>query len=95
MAILAYCLVMGVITLTKFHLGLYSLFDLGIHAEATHLVAFRLNPFLTTRGMLLQGDHFAPMIYLWAPLYRLAPDPRTLLLGQVLWLSLGAAGTFF
>ena len=33
MAILAYCLVMGVITLTKFHLGLDSLFDLGIFPQ--------------------------------------------------------------
>lgn len=65
-------------------------YDLGLHAQVF---------WNTSQGRLFAssvevsnylGDHVSPIIVLLAPLYRLWPDPRSLLTLQALALSLGA-----
>ena len=65
-------------------------YDLGLHAQVW---------WNTSHGRLFAGsvevdsylgDHVSPIILLLAPLYRLVPDPRTLLIVQAVALALGA-----
>ena len=90
LATLVYILVVGMLGLDRYAQGLNSTFDLGIHDQAVWLVNHGLNPFLTSRGLQVQADHFSPMAYLLAPLYSLWDDPRALLMFQTLWLASGA-----
>jgi len=90
LACLIYCLVVGGLCLWRFAQGIAPMFDLGIHDQAVWLVYQGLNPFLTTRGLQVQADHFSPMAYFLAPIYFLWDDPRALLVLQTLWLASGA-----
>ncbi len=62
-----------------------SAFDLGIFDQAVwHLSRFEA-PASTINGFKnLFGDHFSPIIALWAPLYWIAPAAETLVLSQAL-----------
>lgn len=88
--VLLYVLVIGAWTWARYGEGQTAIFDLGIHTQATWLVAGGLNPFLSTRGLQVQADHFSPVVYFLAPFYWLWPDPRCLLALQTLWLASGA-----
>ncbi|MBT9582624.1 DUF2079 domain-containing protein [bacterium] len=90
LAMLVYAVVVGALSLNRFAEGLCSTFDLGIHDQAVWLVYQGVNPFLTSRGLQVQADHFSPMAYLLAPLYFLWDDPRALLVFQTVWLASGA-----
>ncbi len=72
----------------SFHVG----GDLGIYAQTVWSTAFG-RPFymsvLGGRGNFL-GHHFAPLVAILAPLYRLWPDARLLLVVEVAFLALGA-----
>lgn len=90
LATLIYLLVVGGLVCQRYAEGLNSTFDLGIHDQACWLVYHGLNPFMTSRGLQVQADHFSPMAYLLAPLYFFWDDPRTLLLVQTLVLGSGS-----
>jgi uncharacterized membrane protein len=59
-------------------------FDLGIFDQVTRDYAGLRAPIVTLKGpgYNLLGDHFHPLIALWAPLYWVWPDPRMLLAAQ-------------
>lgn len=62
--------------------------DLGAYAQALfNLSHFRL-PFDTFKNMVMWGDHAHFIIALLAPVYRLFPDARVLLIAQVLVVTL-------
>ncbi|MDO8512108.1 MAG: DUF2079 domain-containing protein [bacterium] len=62
--------------------------DLGAYAQALfNLSHFRL-PFNTFKNMVMWGDHAHFIIALFAPIYRLFPDARVLLVAQVLVVTL-------
>lgn len=65
-------------------------FDLGIHAQSLWLLSRGQEAWLNTRGLPLLADHFLPILYALAPLYRLVGSPSALLVGQTLALALGA-----
>jgi uncharacterized membrane protein len=69
-------------------------FDLGIYDQATWLLAFFHDPFITVRGLDAFGHHLSPGLWLFAPLYWLGGGPKMLLLGQVLSQAAGAAAVF-
>ncbi|MEZ4767156.1 MAG: DUF2079 domain-containing protein [Caldilineales bacterium] len=93
-------LLLGMTVLTVVVLAAYSItrhnhfnskaYDLGLHAQVW---------WNTSHGRLFAGsvevdnylgDHVSPVIILLAPLYRVFPDPRTLLVVQAVALALGA-----
>lgn len=90
LAVLVYVLVVGGFLMVRYSEGLNATFDLGIHDQACWLVFHGQNPFLSSRGLQVQADHFSPMAYLLAPLYFIWDDPRMLLLVQTLVLGSGA-----
>ncbi len=71
------------------HFGTYG-FDLGIYDQGTWLLSRLRAPFVTVRGLNLFGEHASYILALVAPLYRLWPDPRLLLLLQVVALAVPA-----
>ncbi len=71
------------------HFGTYG-FDLGIYDQGTWLLSQLRAPFVTVRGLDLFGQHASYVLALVAPLYRLWPDPRLLLLLQVVALAVPA-----
>lgn len=67
-----------------------SAFDLGIFQQAVWLLSQGEKPFVTLRGMNIFADHFTPILYLFAPFYRLWAHPFWLFLGQTLAIATGA-----
>lgn len=60
-----------------------SAYDLGIFDQAVwHLSRFELPASTINNHPNLFGDHFHPVIALWAPLYWMAPGPETLIVAQ-------------
>lgn len=69
--------------------------DLGIYTEAVRHYAHGEMPWSLAKGaggFNLLGDHFTPAVALIAPLYRIWPDARVLLLAQAMLVGLAAAG---
>ncbi len=69
-------------------------YDLSIFTQATWLISQGQTPFVSVRGVHILGDHFSPLLYLLAPIFRLFPTPKTLLLSQSLALGSGAFPLF-
>ncbi len=88
--VLGYCVVFTRLTFGLFERCAYMNFDLGIFDQAVWLISRGERPFVTLRGVHILGDHFSAILYLIAPLYWIAPTPKTLLLVQTVALALGA-----
>ena len=58
--------------------------DLGIFSQAAQSYAERGYPVVDIKGpgFALLGDHFSPVVALWAPLWAAVPSPVTLLVSQ-------------
>jgi uncharacterized membrane protein len=69
-------------------------FDLGIFDQGVWLLSRFRDPFVTIRGLPLFGDHASYILVLVAPLYRIWPDPRLLLLLQVVFLAIPAVSLY-
>jgi uncharacterized membrane protein len=66
-------------------------FDLGIYEQAIRHLANLQAPIVDLEGAghNFLGDHWNPAIVVFAPLYRLFPNPVTLLVGQAVVIALG------
>lgn len=80
---------MAWLVISRYNTGVCHIYDLGIHVEMIQRFADGQGSFLCTRGLLAQADHFSPILFLFSPLFMLAPDARLLLLVQVIWLGSG------
>jgi uncharacterized membrane protein len=69
-------------------------FDLGIYDQATWLLAFFKQPFITVRGLDVFGHHMTPGLWLFAPFYWLGGGPKVLLACQVLSQACGAFAVY-
>jgi len=88
--IAAYFLFFSIITVLR-HLSLNSTaFDLAIFDQTIWGYSTGHIIFNTVRGLNLLGDHMHPLLFLFAPLYKLIPMPEGLLVLQSLGLALGA-----
>lgn len=60
-------------------------YDLGIFDQAVHQYSLFKAPIVPIKGVdfNLLGDHFHPIIALFAPLYWIWPDPRMLNFGMI------------
>src|SRR5579863_8893891 len=61
-------------------------FDLSIFNQGMWLISHFRDPFVTVMGRQLFGDHTSFVLYLFAPFYRLFPEPQGLLVLQSLLL---------
>lgn len=90
---LGYSLFMSLLTVARHNSFLTHSFDLGIHDQivynALHTGVLRSTQH-GSQPINYLGNHFAPVLFLVAPLYVLNPDARTLLVLQSLCLGLGA-----
>ena len=65
-------------------------FDLGIFDQGIWLLSQLKEPFITVRGLHLFGEHLSFNLVLLAPLYKIWPDVRLLLVLQTAALAIGA-----
>ncbi|MDI6815959.1 MAG: DUF2079 domain-containing protein [Actinomycetota bacterium] len=65
-------------------------FDLGIFDQGVWLLSRLKEPFVTVRGLHLFGEHLSFNLVLLAPLYKIWPDVRLLLVLQTVMLAIGA-----
>lgn len=65
-------------------------FDLGIYDQALWLISRGKAAFSTIQGMSVFGDRASPILFVLAPLYRVWPDVRLLLVVQAVGLAAGA-----
>src|SRR3989344_6995323 len=63
-------------------------FDLGIYTQAIYLYSQGQLAFSTLKDMILLADHFGPILILLSPVYKIFPNPITLLIIQSLFVSL-------
>lgn len=62
-------------------------FDLAVFDQGMWLISHFHVPFVTIMGRNIFGDHASFVLYLFAPLYRLFPEPQGLLVLQTLLLA--------
>jgi hypothetical protein len=60
-----------VTSLRRFNLLGAQAFDLGIFQQGVWLLANGYTPFVTVRGWHLFADHFSPILFAFAPLYKI------------------------
>lgn len=65
-------------------------FDLGIFDQGIWLLSQLKEPFITVRGLHLFGEHLSFNLVFLAPLYKIWPDVRLLLVLQTTALAIGA-----
>jgi uncharacterized membrane protein len=88
--ILAYIIGFAATTFKEYNSLWYGNFDLGIPDQGVWMISRLHNPYLTTRGLHLFGDHATYIHLLIAPIYWVWDDVRALLLVQTVALALGA-----
>lgn len=90
LSILLYVVIVGGLAIQR-HQGFGShAYDLGIYDQALWLISAGHPPFVTVRGLHILGDHFTPILYPLALLYRLGGGTESLLWIQTIALALGA-----
>jgi uncharacterized membrane protein len=68
--------------------------DLGYYVQLTWNIARGAGPYVSLPEMHAWGDHFSPIMYLFAPAFWLAPGPGVLLVAQSIALALGGLAVF-
>ncbi len=68
--------------------------DLGYYVQLTWNLAGGHGPYVSLPEMNAWGDHLSPILYLFVPVFWLAPSPAVLLVGQSVVLATGAVATF-
>ena len=90
MALVFACLY-ATISVARFQRMVIASFDLGIFEQAVRHYASLQAPIvdLEGAGQNFLGDHWSPAIAVFAPFYRLFPNPVTLLVGQAVAIAVG------
>jgi uncharacterized membrane protein len=87
---LSYLVIVGWMVLSRHRqFGSYA-YDLGIYDQALWLISRGYRPYVTVRELHILGDHFTPILYPLAMLYRMPQPTANLLLFQTAALALGA-----
>ena len=90
----AYTLLMGFVVGSR-HAALQThALDLGYYVQVVWSIAHGHGAYVTLPAMHAWGDHFSPILYLLAPLGRLAPGGSALVLAQTVILCSGAVAVF-
>ena len=89
-----YAAVFSFVTVTR-HLTFQThALDLGYYVQLVWSLASGRGPRVSLPEMHAWGDHLSPIVYLFAPLFWLAPGAGVLLVGQSVALALGALAVF-
>jgi uncharacterized membrane protein len=88
-AVAGYVAVFGLVTALRHRAFRTHAFDLGIFDQVVWHLARGEAPHSSILGHHFFGEHFSPILYAVAVVYRLAPTPLTLLVLQSLALGLG------
>lgn len=70
-------------------------YDLGIYSQVTYLYSQFELPFSTLKHMIQLADHFELILFFISPIYRVLPNPITLLVLQALFVSLSALPLYY
>ena len=90
----AYAAAFSFVTVTR-HLNFRThALDLGYYVQLTWNLAGGRGPRVSLPEMHAWGDHLSPVMYLFAPIFWIAPGPIPLLVGQSLALAAGAFAVF-
>jgi uncharacterized membrane protein len=90
----AYALLFSFVTVTR-HLAFRThALDLAYYVQLTWNLARGHGPRVSLPEMHAWGDHLSPVMYLFVPVFWLAPGPVALLVGQSVALAAGAVAVF-
>lgn len=89
--ITVFAIIYGTLSIIRVNTFQADAFDLGIFDQTLWQISHFHSLFNTVRGLNLFGDHFTPILFLIAPLYRLFPEPQALVFFQSAALAIGAA----
>lgn len=91
LAIVTYAVLLSLLSIERYTHFRASAFDLGIYDQALWLISQgHLQAFSTVRGVPILRDHWTPILFPLGLIYRVWPDPRSMLVFQSFWLGLGA-----
>ncbi len=88
-----FSVVYAVLSLARLHRLATRSWDIAIFEQAIRGYADLGLPVVDVKGpgFNLLGDHFSPLLVVFAPFYRVFPDPATLLVGQALLVGFSVA----
>lgn len=89
-----YALGFSFVTVTRHFAFRTHALDLGYYVQLTWNLARGHGPWVSLPEMNAWGDHLSPIMYLFAPMFWLAPGPVALLVGQAVMLAAGAVAVF-
>lgn len=89
-----YALVMGFIVVTRHRTFQTHALDLGYYVQVVWSIAAGHGAHVTLPPMHAWGDHFSPVLYLFAPLGRLVPGGTALVIAQTLIFAAGAVALY-
>jgi uncharacterized membrane protein len=93
-AVMLYALGLSFVTATRHLTFLTHALDLGYYVQLTANLAGGRGPRVSLPEMHAWGDHFSPIMYVFVPLFWVAPGPVTLLVAQSVALALGSVAVF-
>ncbi len=94
LGVAVYALAFSFITVTRHFAFRTHALDLGYYVQLTWNLARGHGPWVSLPEMNAWGDHLSPIMYLFAPVFWLAPGPVALLVGQAVMLAAGAVAVF-
>ena len=89
-----YAVYFSFVTLTRHWTFRTHALDLGYYVQLTWNLARGAGPRVSLPEMHAWGDHFSPIMYLFVPVFWVAPGPGVLLIAQSIALGLGALAVF-
>ncbi len=93
-SVAVYALIFSFVTVTR-HLAFRThALDLGYYVQLTWNLTRGHGPRVSLPEMHAWGDHLSPIMYLFVPVFWLAPGPVALLVGQSVALAAGAVAVF-
>ena len=90
----AYSVLFSFVTVTRHFTFQTHALDLGYYVQLTWNLARGRGAYVSLPEMNAWGDHFSPIMYLFVPLFWVAPGPVPLLIAQSVILALGAVAVF-
>ena len=92
--VVAYALAFSFVTVSRHLTFLTHALDLGYYVQLTWNLAGGRGPRVSLPEMHAWGDHLSPIMYLFVPIFWVAPGPVPLLIAQSVALALGALAVF-
>ncbi len=92
--VVAYAVAFSFVTVTRHLTFVTHALDLGYYVQLTWNLAGGRGPRVSLPEMHAWGDHLSPIMYLFVPIFWVAPGPVALLIAQSVALAAGALAVF-